>query len=244
MKRIQLSILTCLLSTNFIMAGGDLLTVTPYEVEDIVAAEEIEVIVPPIEVVVPPIEEVILPPVAVIPIPAPADVSVSPFYVGVGLAAARYATNCGCTSSKSGVDKTAGAVVRAGYDFNKYLGIEARGLVTPLKDHGGTIKHVGAFIKPMYPVTDGLNIYGLGGIAKTTTQGSLRRTDVTGLAFGAGVEYDLSDDTRKDGKYDREFDGQADQEKGFGVFADYERLFYKKNSPDLDAVSVGVTYDF
>jgi len=238
MKKIQLSILTCLLSTSFIMAGGDLRMVTPYEVEDIVAAEEVEIIDSPAEVVVPPVKKVIAVPVVA------SAVAVSPLYVGVGVTAARYATNCGCKNSKSGVDKTLGGVVRVGYDFNKYLGIEARGLVTSIKSNGGKVKHVGAFIKPMYPVTDGLNLYGLGGIAKTTTQGSLRRTDVTGLAFGAGVEYDLSDDKKKDGKYDREFDGKGDQEKGFGVFADYERLFYKKNSPDLDAVSVGVTYDF
>ena len=251
MKRIQLSILTCLLSTNFMMAGGDLLVVTPYEVEDIVASEEVEIVTPviatpPVEVVAPPVKEVVAPPVVVAEPPrppAPSKVSVSPLYLGIGLSAGRYSTNCGC-ASKSGVDKTVGGVVRAGYDFNKYLGVEARALMTPLKEDGGKIKHIGAFIKPMYPVTDGLNVYGLGGIAKTTTEGHLRKTDVTGLALGAGVEYDLSSDTKKEGKYNREFDGKGDQEKGLGVFADYERLFYKKNSPDLDAVSVGVTYDF
>jgi len=251
MKRIQLSLVALLATTNLIMAGGDIIEVTPYEIEDVVASEMVEVVTPveeifveaPVTVVEPePIIVVEPKPIEIIA-PVAAVASVSPIYVGIGISAARYSTNCGC-AVKSGTDTTAGLSGRVGYDFNKYMGIEARGIVTSYKDNGGTIKHIGAFLKPMYPVTDGLNIYALGGVAKTTTQGELRRTNVTGLALGAGLEYDLSDDKKKDAKYDRKFDGIADQEKGFGVFADYERLYYKSGSPDLDAVSVGVTYDF
>ena len=239
MKKIQLSIIALMTCSSMSMAGGDLAPITPYEIEDVRASEVISVVPAPI-VVTPP-------PVVVIPTatPTPAFASVSPIYVGLGLAAARYDSTClngpvGC----DGVDKTGGVLVRAGYDFNKYMGIEARGLMTSYKANGGKIKHYGAFAKPMYPVTDGLNAYGLLGFAKTTTSGTLRNVDLSGLAFGAGLEYDLSNDNKKDAKYDREFDGIADQEKGFGIFADYERLYYKKNSPELDAVSIGVTYDF
>ena len=41
--------------------------------------------------------------------------------------------------------------------------------MTTIKDDGGKIQHVGAFLKSMYPVTDGLNAYGLVSFAKTTT---------------------------------------------------------------------------
>ena len=238
MKRIQLSVLSLIACTNLLMAGGDFRSVTTYEVADAYAAEVVEV-TPVIEVA-----PVVEPTPVVIPPVVPATADVSPIYVGIGLVAARYDAKCPTTPSGCTIDKTGGALVRAGYDFNKYMGIEARGLMTTIKSNGGKIKHLGAFVKPMYPITEDLNVYALGGVAKTTTQGSMRRTDVTGLAFGAGVEYDLSEDKKKDAKYDREFDGIADQEKGFGVFADYERLYYKENSPDLDAVSVGVTYDF
>jgi OOP family OmpA-OmpF porin len=212
------------------MAGGDLTPVTPYEEEDIKAAEVVPVTIPT------------EPAVQVAPVLAPAEVS--PFYVGLGLVAARYDAKCASTVIGCTKDDTGGVLLRGGYDFNKYLGLEARAMVTSYQSDGGKIQHVGAFVKPMYPVTDEVNLYALGGLAKTTTVGSMRKTDVTGLAFGGGVEYDLSDDKKKDAKYDREFDGQADQEKGFGVFADYERLYYKSGSPDLDAVSVGLTYDF
>jgi len=245
MKKIQLSILALVASTNFMMAGGDILTVTPYEIEDIMAAEVVPVVIPePVMVVQEPVvtpKPVVTPVVPVAPLAAAA---VSPIYIGLGVVAAQYDTNCGCVGSKSGEDKTAGAMARVGYDFNKYMGIEARGMYTPVKEDGGKITHYGAFLKPMYPVTNGLNVYGLGGIAKTKTSGSLRKTDVSGFAYGAGLEYDLSSDKKKDAKYGREFDGIGDQEKGLGVFADYEKLYYKSGSPKLDAVSVGVTYDF
>ncbi len=230
MKRVKLSIVTLIVTTNFMMAGGDIIPVTPYEEEDIKAAEVVPVTIPKEPVVAP-----IVTPVA----------DVSPFYVGVGLVAGRYDSRClngpvGC----DGTDTSGGIMGRVGYDFNQYIGIETRAMITPISSDGAEIKHIGGFIKPMYPITNALNTYGLVGVAKTTTSGTLRRSSVEGLAFGAGVEYDLSDDKKKDAKYDREFDGEADQEKGFGVFADYERLYYKSGSPDLDAVSIGVTYDF
>ena len=227
MKRVQLSILALIASTNFIMAGGDIVPVTPYEEEDIKAAEVVPVTIP---------KE---PKVAPLP-----NADISGAYVGLGIVASKYKTNCDCTGIKSGEDKAAGFVGRVGYDFNKYIGVEVRGIVSTIKDEGSEIEHFGAFVKPQYPVTNELNLYGFGGIAKTTTNGTLQKMDVSGLAFGGGVEYDLSEDKKREAKYDREFDGIADQEKGFGVFADYERLYYKSGSPDLDAVSVGVTYDF
>jgi len=256
MKRINLSIIALLASSNLAMAGGDISPVTYYETEDFQVAEEVyvePVYVAPAEpvYVAPPEPVYVAPPVVVAPIvkapkpaPVPVVASVSGIYAGLGIVAARYDTNCDCNGDKSGVDKTAGVMGRIGYDFNKYVGVEARGMITNWKSSGGKIEHIGAFVKPMVPVSDAINAYGLVGIAKTTTKGGLRSTDVTGLAFGGGLEYDVSSDHQKNARYGREFDGKGDQEKGLGVFADYERLYYKKGSPDLDAVSAGVTYDF
>ena len=39
-------------------------------------------------------------------------------------------------------------------------------------------------------------------------------------------------------------DLKGNQEKGLGVFVDYERMVVKSGAPDLDAVSTGITYDF
>jgi len=68
--------------------------------------------------------------------------------------------------------------------------------------------------------------------------------DSDALTLGAGVEVDLSKDIPKNGIYSRDFDGQGDQERGLGLFVDYERMVVKKNAPILDAVSAGLSYDF
>lgn len=250
MKKIQLSLLAFMAGSSFLIAGGDIQEVTPYEVVDMEVSEVEVVAETPVVLKEAIVKKAVVAPIIIVEEAIVKDAiveneaSVSGIYAGIGIITARYDTNCGGCSKKAGIDKTAGVMARVGYDFNKYVGVEARGMMTKISDDGGTVKHAGVFVKPMYPVTDELNTYGLVGLAKTTTQGSLRRTDVTGLAMGVGVEYDLSEDKKKNAKYDREFDGIADQEKGLGVFADYERLYYKSGSPDLDALSVGVTYDF
>ncbi|CAA6802242.1 MAG: Unknown protein [uncultured Sulfurovum sp.] len=243
MKNMKLSVLIFITASNILYAGGDFTVITPYETEDVIMAEEAYV-EPIIEPVIEPMPE----PIVVVPVPVPVeDINPSGFYAGLGIAAARYQSNCTTTPTgcgPGGVDKTAGVMARVGYDFNQYIGVEARGIRTNWKSNGGKVKHAGVFLKPMLPLGDKTNVYGLVGIAKTTTQGSMQRTDAEATALGLGVEVDLSKDTPKDGRYGRAFDGKGDQEKGLGAFADYERMVVKSGAPDLDAVSVGVTYDF
>jgi len=266
MKNVKLSLFTIIALGTMLHAGGDIQVVTPYEVEDEQLAQE--AYVEPVQEYVEPVQEEYIEPVQeayvapapepVAPTPAPKPVVVAPvvvapvvakninpsgFYAGLGIAAAKYTPNCKCTG-KNGTDRTAGAMARVGYDFNKYIGIEARGIRTNWKSNGGKVQHAGVFVKPMIPVGDATNIYGLAGLAKTKTQGHLQKTNASGLALGLGVEVDLSKDTPKEGKYGRPFDGKGNQEKGLGVFIDYERMLIKSGAPKLDAVSTGVTYDF
>ena len=234
MKNMKLSLITLMALGSFAYAGGDLSIVSPYEVEDAVLAEEAYVEPEPAP------EPVVEKKAA----PAPVkNIKANGFYAGLGISGARYSTSCkGC--SESGKDDTSGVMARVGYDFNKYVGLEARGIKTNWQSDGGKVEHAGLFIKPMLPVGDATNIYGLVGVAKTKTKGSLQKTDAEGLALGAGVEVDVSKDTPKEGRYGRAFDGKGDQEKGVGVFLDYERMVVKSSAPHLDAVSAGVTYDF
>ncbi len=247
MKNIKLSFIALATFSTLGYAGGDFEVVTPYETDDIKNIEEmvVEEVVPPV------VKESIVKKAPVIVETAVVkekkeakDIYANGFYAGLGIVATRYKTSCSTRCSKSGIDKTIGVLGRVGYDFNKYIGLEARGIRTSLKDDGGTVKHAGVFIKPMFPVGDKSNIYGLIGLAKTTTQGKLQRTDAETLALGAGVEVDLSKDSPKDGRYNREFDGQGDQEKGVGIFVDYEKMVVKSGAPALDALSAGLTYDF
>jgi hypothetical protein len=243
MKQIKLSLIALLAMGSIGYAGGDISPVTEFETEDVMLSEE-EYVEPVIE------EEYVAPVVAEVkpePVPVPVPVkhiAANGFYAGLGIAGAQYQTNCSSQCNKSGEDKTAGLMARVGYDFNQYVGLEARGIKTNWKADGGKVQHAGIFVKPMLPVTDAVNLYGLVGVAKTTTDGYLQETDAETLALGAGVELDLSEDRAKEGRYNRAFDGKGDQEKGVGVFLDYERMVVKSGSPDLDAVSAGVTYDF
>jgi len=226
--------------------------VAPIVEEEYVTPIVEEVYVTPMvkEVYVPPVvkEVYVPPPVVVTPPPppppsAPKHIVANGLYVGLGLSAARFNPSCSCpTEGKT--DDTIGVVGRIGYDINKYIGIEARGIRTNWKSDGGKIKHAGIFLKPMFPVSAQTNIYGLAGYAKTETEGKLQKVNAKTLAWGAGIEYDLSDDKAKSGRYNRVFDGAGDQEAGLGVFADYERLIHKSDSPDLDTINVGLTYDF
>ncbi len=240
MKNVKLSIIALLAMGSLGYAGGDIMPVTEFETEDITLSEE-EIVEPVIE------EEYVAPVVEAKPVPVPVpvkNIAANGFYAGLGISAAQYKTNCSSGCSKSGKDKTAGVMARVGYDFNQYIGLEARGIRTNWKSDGGKVKHAGIFVKPMLPVSDAVNVYGLVGVAKTTTDGHLQKTNAETLALGAGVEVDLSEDRAKEGRYNRAFDGKGDQEKGVGVFLDYERMAVKSGAPDLDAVSAGVTYDF
>ncbi len=239
MKQVKLSLIALFAMGSLGYAGGDITPITEFETEDVILSEE-EIVEPVIEeeYVAPVVEAKPTPPVPV------KNIAANGFYAGLGIAAAQYKTNCSSGCSKSGKDKTAGVMARVGYDFNQYIGLEARGIRTNWKSDGGKVKHAGIFVKPMLPVGDAVNVYGLVGVAKTTTDGHLQKTNAETLALGAGVEVDLSEDRAKEGRYNRAFDGKGDQEKGVGVFLDYERMVVKSGAPDLDAISAGVTYDF
>ncbi len=188
---------------------------------------------------------------AVTPVTPVSVVDPSPFYVGVGLIRGNYYKD---TDTCEYEDTTYGGLIRVGHDFDQYFGVEARVLGTfweadPLG--GQKLQHFGIFAKPMYPIDEDINIYALLGYGwtKTTTggNGNLPTIDENGLSLGIGLEYDLSskeDDIVEDMEYDRDFDGQGDQEIGWGLFVDYQRLIVDSDMPDIDIISVGITYDF
>ncbi len=184
---------------------------------------------------------------AVVPVePEPVKRLAVPVYVGAGVAVGRY-------FSDNYEDVTYGGMLRVGYEFNQYIGLEARYISTFLEEgqlYGQQLEHVGLFVKPMLPFNENFNLYGLLGYGwtQTNTSGLLNRAiDDNGFSAGLGLEYDLSD---KRDDYDRNiyypegFDGQGDQEMGWGLFVDYQRLLIDSDIPDLDVVSAGVTYDF
>ncbi len=246
MRNIQLSIIT-LISMGFLgYGGGDIAEVTPYESNDInMAIEEATPYIEPTPTPTPIILKVVK--------PQKKEIIPSGFYVGLGITGNRYKDSCKCTTATStslitqkitNKESNLALLTRVGYDFNPYIGIEARGIRSIADDNDFKLSHIGLFLKPMIPIGDITNLYGILGMAKTKVTGNIPRVDTESVAFGGGLEFDLSKDVPKEGRYSRKFDGKGDQEKGVGFFLDYERLVVKKDAPNLDTLSAGVSYDF
>jgi opacity protein-like surface antigen len=248
-NNIKLSIVAIISVMNLVYAGGDISPITPYETSDVqeanleavevapvpeieepVEVEETEVVVPTKETQVVENETVITPPKEIKNIPPVIPASVNSgvgAYASLGGVVARYNSNCDCkTSNTSGKDKTAGVIGKVGYNINKYIGIEARGVSTMIKDNGAKVTHYGAYVKPMLPITNKVKAYGLVGYGKSKTTGHLRKADVSGLAWGLGVDYAVTDKV--------------------SAFVDYQKLINKSDSkaPKLDTVNIGANYNF
>ena len=182
--------------------------------------------------------------------PIPAVINPLPLYVGIGLVAAGLSRDCPCKDTSRLKDMTYGAVGRVGWDFNQYVGIEARYLKASMEDDFSQTTHYGLYLKPQYHITKQSNIYGLLGYGRTTVDynnhnGRSSTLSKNGLSYGAGLEYDFGAETSK-GQYDRAFDGQGDQEEGWGLWVDFQHLLYNEGvfNTDSNLVTAGVTYDF
>jgi len=173
----------------------------------------------------------------------------TPFYIGLGLLWAGMSRDCACVGGNV-KETTYGAIVRAGYEYNQYIGVEVRGLYSSIEKDIATTQHYGIYLKPMYPVSENINVYGLLGYGKTKLECVVDTLsyDKNGFSWGVGLEYDFSDkeSDREEGIYDRTFDGQADQEKGWGLWVDYQNLLHNSGPSNFNSniVTVGITYDF
>jgi OOP family OmpA-OmpF porin len=186
---------------------------------------------------------------AVSPVAAVEPIVPLGLFVGVGLAWDPTSTYCPCAHKRL-KDSEYGGLIRIGYDFNDWIGVEARGLKSFWDEDNAETEHYGIYLKPMYHVADQVNVYALLGYGHTKIRhkfGPHGPHDHTrnGFNYGVGLEYDLGSDT-PEGTYDRPFDGQGDQEGGWGLFVDYMNLMNGYGEKDIDSnvVTVGITYDF
>jgi len=183
----------------------------------------------------------------VIPIPS-VSINPIPLYLGLGLIASAVSKDCPCDDDARQKDMTYGGLVRAGWDINEYFGLEARALKANIEKDFSTTTHYGLYGKPQYHVNDAINVYGLLGYGRTEIEGcgfNNGTLSKNGFSYGAGFEYDLSADTSL-GQYSRAFNGQGDQEKGWGLFADYQNLLANEGifKTDTNIFTIGITYDF
>lgn len=167
---------------------------------------------------------------------------VTPFYIGVGGAMGMVSTDCACSGKAAGVRKydttNFGGLLRVGYDFNPYFGIEARFLRSQLSRNFATTTHYGLYAKPQFHISDAVNVYALIGYGHTKIDCIYKRNPLyegNGWNFGGGIEYDFAS-----------HDGQGDTEQGWGAFVDYQNTLRDAgvNNVRSNIISVGLTYDF
>jgi len=187
----------------------------------------------------------------VAPIVTSSEMNPLPIYIGIGAIAASITRDaCPCSVDQSDIeDHRYGGIVRTGWDFNQYIGIEARALKTFGSDTFSTTEHYGLYLKPQYHVVEQANVYGLLGYGRTIVDydnGIRSSHNVSnGFSYGVGFEYDLGSDTAE-GSFARGFDGQGDQEKGWGIWLDFQHLLSNEGPmhTDNNIVTGGITYDF
>jgi len=176
-------------------------------------------------------------PVEPIPVPVPVEAPLG-LYLGGGYTYSKAECECAPIDIADQDDyrpkfesTTHGVNLKAGYDFNEYIGIEAKYLYTPWGDEDRTMKHYGLYLKPNYPVTEHLDIYALLGYGKTECE-TLKDSE-DGFGWGVGASYNFG--KRVEGKKD-----------GFGVYVEYLRPLKKTGNKDItiDTVNAGVQYNF
>jgi opacity protein-like surface antigen len=125
------------------------------------------------------------------------------------------------------------AMLQAGYKFNQYVSVEGRYWIGLEEDvlvdntlyNDFTANSWGLYVKPMYPVYDGLDVYALLGYASTSYDDVVE--DVDGFSWGLGIEYTFSNN--------------------IGLFIDYASLNYDSgtyNDDYVDTYNFGVNYKF
>jgi len=162
-----------------------------------------------------------------------------PFYIGIGGVMGMVSTTCPCAGDGRQYDTSNfGGLLRVGYDFNPWFGVEARFLRSQLSKNFATTTHYGLYAKPQVHISDAVNIYGLIGYGHTRIDCDKNPAplyDGNGWSFGGGIEYDFASG-----------DGQGDAEEGWGAFVDYQNLLHDKgeNLVRSNVISAGITYDF
>lgn len=185
----------------------------------------------------------------------------NPFYIGIGILWAGVSRDCitqDCPNIRL-KESEWGGIIRGGYDFNQYIGIEGRALKATLDSDWAKTTHYGIFLKPFMPVGERTNVYALLGYGHTEIDVDCfiqEKYKANGFSWGIGLEYDLSskEDDYENHKrsendvpeFDRPFDGQGDQETRWGLWVDYQNLLNNKG-PDnykTNIITFGITYDF
>jgi len=183
----------------------------------------------------------------------------SGFYVGIGYGGIDYdlvkTTNTNGTRTKGVRDTNHDSVMfQAGYQFNSYLALEARywsgwDEVLEFSTLSATkpLKAWGFYLKPIYPVTESFNVYGMLGYARIDTAYNVyhynngryvgQDLDDGGFSWGLGLSYELNPRVSLYADFVRIYDGDQDQYDSNGVGI-------KNWDMTIDSYNIGITVKF
>ena len=166
MKKTAFSLVSVLALSSFVCAGGD------------IAPAEVEVV--------------------------PVMVENSAFYIGLGYGAFTQ-NNDNINSSIVSIEfKYDSVLLQAGYQYNQYVALEGRywigvGDISQSGgfqdgDNPGDMTSWGLYVKPMYPVTDNIDLYALLGYADTSIKyDSGIFWDTSSFSWGLGAQYFITE---------------------------------------------------
>lgn len=145
-------------------------------------------------------------------------------------------------------EKFGSIMIDGGYKVNPYIAVEARywfginssntlGWRTGLNSDI-TVDAWGIYAKPMYPVTDAMNIYGLVGYGSADATydipngGTLTTKSTSGLSWGIGADYTVAENWEVFIDYTSIVDGESGS------------LDAINTDDSLNVVNIGVNYKF
>ncbi len=172
-----------------------------------------------------------------------------PFYIAVGGLWGETNKDCVCYGVDGTTihyetrieDRTWGGIVRVGYDFNEYIGVEARMLKANINSDVLETTHYGIYIKPMIPIDESMHIYGLLGYGHTEIVTDCGPTQETfkhnGISYGIGLDYKLP--PSKEAK-------ARGEKSNWSIWIDYQNLLTNEGlrNHTANVVSFGVKYTF
>jgi len=215
MKKLTLSLTAILAMSTFAVAGGDIAPVEP--------------MVPAVVV-----EE--------------APVANGGFYVGIAYGYEKLVIERESNGNNLVDEKFASIMLDAGYKFNQYIAVEGRywsgiNSSNDLAWRTGinsdiTVDAWGLYVKPMFPVTNSFNIYGLVGYgsAEATYEPnnnlSITSDSVSGFSWGIGADYAITNNWSVFVDYTSIIDGES---------GNLDRI---DTDDSLSTVNVGVNYQF
>jgi len=231
MKNIVLSAVAVAAMSTFALAGGD---IAPIEEPTVVVPEVIE------------------------------EVTDAGLYIGLGYGYLNTTADV-TFHGANGIDSTLNlwddsfgeVMIQGGYKFNSYVAVEGRywfgvsdgswlntgGTSGAIGEEVGDLSFdaYGIYIKPMFPVADGFNIYALLGYAgvDSTLDGDNNwedDVDVDGFSWGIGAEYAFSPNVSVFVDYTVLYDSDSDEDT-----LNYGNVNFDMN---FNVIDFGVTYKF